>query len=108
MAKKKNSSKKSGIFSALIRATSSVWRLISKIIGTFWCVKSNQAKSCDTLGFYNESDSCCRTHANCPFYIESKGKDYSFKWNGMHTLSHCECDAIVNHFKNFVFNVKSL
>ena len=34
MAKKKNSSKKSGIFSALIRAISSVWRLISKIIGS--------------------------------------------------------------------------
>lgn len=65
--------------------------------GTNWCGSGNQAQGCDDLGQYKEADKCCRKHDNCPLYLTSESKNYGFKWTGLYTISHCECDVLVNN-----------
>lgn len=60
--------------------------------GTKWCGYENVAENMDDLGVHNLTDSCCRTHDHCPYYIdrfETKFHYYNFHpW----TVSHCSCD----------------
>lgn len=67
--------------------------------GTNWCGSDNRAVNCDDLGDYFESDKCCRKHDNCPLYLARESRNFGFKWNGLYTLSYCECDVIVRSIK---------
>lgn len=86
----------------LLKKSLGVDRVLNKkslfiLPGTNWCGSGHRATSCDDLGDYAESDKCCRKHDNCPLYLISESRNYGFKWNGLYTMSHCECDVIVRN-----------
>lgn len=63
--------------------------------GCVWCGSGNIANSCDHLGIYNETDSCCREHDSCPYTFVANQDAYNgFKSNKLYTVSHCECDTM--------------
>ena len=39
-----------------------------------------------------------KNHDLCPLYFLKDNKKYGYKYNNFVTLSHCECDKIVNIF----------
>jgi len=49
---------------------------------TKWCGAGNKGKN----------------HDLCPLYFLKDNKKYGYKYNNFVTLSHCECDKIVNIF----------
>ncbi|XP_008551138.1 phospholipase A2-like [Microplitis demolitor] len=73
--------------------------------GTHWCGPGNAASDFDDLGLFNKTDSCCRTHDNCPDDIlagESLGPLIN---DGIFTRSSCSCDQ---EFFHCLKKVKSL
>lgn len=44
-----------------------------------------------------------KNHDLCPLYFLKDNKKYGYKYNQFATLSHCECDKIVNIYFNTLF-----
>ena len=61
--------------------------------GTNWCGAGDRASGgYEDLGEHAATDSCCREHDHCPYYISGFKTKYNF-WNyRFHTLSHCTCE----------------
>ncbi|XP_055613793.1 uncharacterized protein LOC129760216 isoform X2 [Uranotaenia lowii] len=69
--------------------------------GTVWCGDGNHAKSENDIGFFYQTDNCCRAHDLCPMSIDAGGRYDRLKNNGYFTRSHCDCDkAFFNCLKN--------
>ncbi|XP_044009107.1 phospholipase A2-like [Aphidius gifuensis] len=77
-------------FGDLLNQFSSVFHAIYP--GTEWCGSGNIAPTNDSLGPFNKTDACCRSHDQCFSNInagESKGRLLN---NGFFTRSNCLCD----------------
>ncbi|XP_023234369.1 phospholipase A2-like isoform X2 [Centruroides sculpturatus] len=59
--------------------------------GTKWCGAGNKSDGGD-LGYFNDTDRCCRRHDSCPDSIKSKATKYGLRNNESTTMSHCDCD----------------
>ncbi|XP_069135846.1 group 3 secretory phospholipase A2-like [Argopecten irradians] len=60
--------------------------------GTKWCGLDNKASSYDDLGEHRATDSCCRTHDHCPYFIDHFETKYHYRNPYPWTLSYCDCD----------------
>lgn len=60
--------------------------------GTKWCGRGNIAKNYDDLGPFAATDSCCRTHDQCPEGIAVGETFKNLTNNGAGTMSACHCD----------------
>ncbi|OWF48093.1 uncharacterized protein LOC110453547 [Mizuhopecten yessoensis] len=60
--------------------------------GTKWCGLSNIATSYDDLGEHRATDSCCRTHDHCPYFIDHFETKYNYRNPYPWTMSYCDCD----------------
>ncbi|XP_043910336.1 protein PROCA1 [Protopterus annectens] len=63
--------------------------------GTLWCGAGNNAESYDHLGEFVETDKCCRTHDACPHVIYPFSYAYGYRNLRWHTISHCDCDRVM-------------
>ncbi|CAB3365345.1 Hypothetical predicted protein [Cloeon dipterum] len=61
--------------------------------GTKWCGQGNIATSYADLGYYQETDMCCREHDYCPDFIPAGKTKYGLKNTAPYTRVHCACDA---------------
>ena len=61
---------------------------------TNWCGQGNVTKDCHHLGEDNETDACCREHDYCPYSYYGNIYHHGFRWFGLTTLRHCECDKM--------------
>lgn len=85
--------------------------------GTKWCGAGNNSDHVDNLGYFNDTDFCCRQHDHCDEIIEGKGTKYGLKNEDLTTMSHCNCDdrfysclkkvnsAVSNHVGRMFFNI---
>ncbi|XP_062700569.1 uncharacterized protein LOC115264855 isoform X4 [Aedes albopictus] len=73
--------------------------------GTVWCGDGNQAKSENDIGFFYQTDVCCRAHDLCPTAISAGEQFNRLKNNGYFTRSHCDCDK---QFYNCLKNANTL
>ncbi|XP_055526022.1 uncharacterized protein LOC129718867 isoform X2 [Wyeomyia smithii] len=73
--------------------------------GTVWCGDGNQAKSENDIGFFYQTDVCCRAHDLCPMSIAAGEQFNRLRNNGYFTRSHCDCDK---QFYNCLKNANSL
>ncbi|XP_053681680.1 uncharacterized protein LOC128732455 [Sabethes cyaneus] len=73
--------------------------------GTVWCGDGNQAKSENDIGFFYQTDVCCRAHDLCPLSIAAGEQFNRLRNNGYFTRSHCDCDK---QFYNCLKNANSL
>lgn len=60
--------------------------------GTRWCGPGNTATEYDQLGFYNDTDKCCRDHDHCE-NIGSGESKYNLTNDDPFTRLHCRCDS---------------
>ncbi|XP_064639868.1 uncharacterized protein LOC135495330 [Lineus longissimus] len=60
--------------------------------GTKWCGADNVAEHYHDLGTENATDSCCREHDHCNYFINAFDKKYNYQSLRPHTIVHCECD----------------
>lgn len=60
--------------------------------GTKWCGLGNKADNYADLGKFKDTDSCCRAHDQCPYFIDHFETKYNFHNPYPWTLSHCDCD----------------
>ncbi|KAJ8312943.1 hypothetical protein KUTeg_010316 [Tegillarca granosa] len=68
--------------------------------GTKWCGYENIAKNESDLGEHRATDSCCRTHDHCPYFIDRWQTKYNYRNPYPWTLSYCGCDnALYNCLK---------
>lgn len=69
--------------------------------GTKWCGYENIAKNESDLGEHRATDSCCRTHDHCPYFIDRWQTKYNYRNPYPWTLSYCGCDnALYNCLKS--------
>ncbi|XP_060084805.1 uncharacterized protein LOC132564142 [Ylistrum balloti] len=61
--------------------------------GTKWCGLDNKATSYDDLGEHRATDSCCRTHDHCPYFIDHFETKYHYRNPYPWTMSYCNCDT---------------
>ncbi|XP_058811550.1 uncharacterized protein LOC131676501 [Topomyia yanbarensis] len=73
--------------------------------GTVWCGDGNQAKSENDIGFFYQTDVCCRAHDLCPMTIAAGDQFDRLRNNGFFTRSHCDCDK---QFYNCLKNANTL
>ncbi|XP_055844984.1 phospholipase A2-like [Episyrphus balteatus] len=60
--------------------------------GTVWCGIGNLASNSQVLGYFAQTDSCCRTHDKCMLTIPPGSTKFGLKNDGYFTRSHCSCD----------------
>ncbi|XP_045465211.1 phospholipase A2-like isoform X2 [Harmonia axyridis] len=60
--------------------------------GTKWCGTGDIADNYNDLGKLWKTDSCCRTHDQCPFIINGGETKYNLSNTSFHTKLHCSCD----------------
>ncbi|XP_044267255.1 phospholipase A2-like isoform X2 [Tribolium madens] len=60
--------------------------------GTKWCGIGDVAISYHDLGFFKETDLCCREHDSCLEYISVKDSLHGITNKNLFTVSHCNCD----------------
>lgn len=60
--------------------------------GTKWCGDGNTARSYQDVGVLFKTDSCCRDHDKCSYYIPSHQTKHGLYNDGHWTRSHCDCD----------------
>ncbi|XP_034048280.1 group 3 secretory phospholipase A2-like [Thalassophryne amazonica] len=60
--------------------------------GTLWCGDGHKAPSYSDLGFFSETDICCREHDLCEHNIPSFHSDFGLFNTNLFTISHCDCD----------------
>lgn len=60
--------------------------------GTKWCGPGNTASDYNQLGYYNETDKCCRDHDHCDA-IGSGEEKYNLTNDDAFTRLHCRCDS---------------
>ncbi|KAG7210166.1 hypothetical protein KM043_011726 [Ampulex compressa] len=65
---------------------------IKIVPGTKWCGDGSEATHENDLGFFTETDKCCRKHDQCADYILAKSWKYGLKNNYSFTSSECQCD----------------
>ncbi|XP_033210063.1 uncharacterized protein LOC117168481 [Belonocnema kinseyi] len=60
--------------------------------GTLWCGAGNKAKSDEEIGFFKDTDVCCRDHDHCRSAITAGRSSEGLRNDGIFTRSHCDCD----------------
>ncbi|XP_057684994.1 uncharacterized protein LOC130911202 [Corythoichthys intestinalis] len=65
--------------------------------GTLWCGPGNMADHYDQLGKFKKTDSCCRTHDNCPHVIHAFSTKYGYTNFKFHSICHCDCDEALKN-----------
>ncbi|XP_043282216.1 phospholipase A2 isozymes PA3A/PA3B/PA5-like isoform X2 [Venturia canescens] len=60
--------------------------------GTKWCGNGDRAIDDKDLGYFRETDKCCREHDKCSMDIKGKETKYGLTNPDMFTRSHCDCD----------------
>ncbi|XP_072764175.1 phospholipase A2-like [Anoplolepis gracilipes] len=60
--------------------------------GTKWCGNGDDAKDYNDLGFFNNTDACCRAHDNCKSDLSAGATKANLINNGLFTRSACTCD----------------
>lgn len=61
--------------------------------GTNWCGPHNRvARSHTSLGYFLDTDKCCRMHDRCRISILGLQRKYDLRNSRPYTLSHCRCD----------------
>lgn len=64
----------------------------ASIAGTQWCGSGARAEYAADLGTSSETDSCCREHDQCPYFIEGMSRRFNYFNYMPYTMSYCECD----------------
>lgn len=60
--------------------------------GTKWCGNGDKASNDEDLGYFRETDACCREHDKCPTNIAGRETKYGLTNPDATTRSHCDCD----------------
>ncbi|XP_043466394.1 phospholipase A2-like [Leptopilina heterotoma] len=60
--------------------------------GTLWCGAGDVATNEEELGYFRETDYCCRNHDNCQNKIYPGHTNYGLSNVGLFVRSHCTCD----------------
>ncbi|XP_012541362.2 phospholipase A2 [Monomorium pharaonis] len=69
--------------------------------GTRWCGDGDIARDEDDLGFFKDTDACCRAHDNCKNDLLAGETEVNIINNGIFTRSACTCDfGFYNCLKN--------
>lgn len=61
--------------------------------GTLWCGQGNLAENYHDLGYFNETDACCRDHDYCDDIIRPGRTKYNLANPYRITRLHCKCDS---------------
>ncbi|XP_063992015.1 phospholipase A2 large subunit-like [Diachasmimorpha longicaudata] len=60
--------------------------------GTKWCGKGDVAENDHDLGWFEQTDFCCRNHDKCPHYVAGGDTKYGLRNDGSITIAECKCD----------------
>ncbi|XP_055863257.1 phospholipase A2-like isoform X3 [Biomphalaria glabrata] len=60
--------------------------------GTKWCGDGSLAVNYTDLGFYNDTDICCREHDHCDEFILPGKSKYGILNDQQYTICSCDCD----------------
>lgn len=67
-------------------------RLRAIFPGTLWCGDGDIAQEATDLGYFNNTDLCCREHDKCFAGIAASEERFGLTNSGVFTRSHCDCD----------------
>merc|ERR1712198_591487 len=62
--------------------------------GTKWCGPGHGAKNYTELGYYRNTDLCCRAHDHCNVTIRPNETKFHYKNTKLWRLSNCECEEV--------------
>ncbi|XP_045464716.1 phospholipase A2-like isoform X2 [Harmonia axyridis] len=60
--------------------------------GTKWCGKGDIARGEEDLGLFKKTDACCRTHDNCPDFMNGHQTVHNLTNPNFFTRLSCDCD----------------
>ncbi|XP_015109152.1 phospholipase A2 large subunit [Diachasma alloeum] len=60
--------------------------------GTKWCGKGDVAENDHDLGWFEQTDECCRDHDKCPNYVAGGETKFGLHNEGSITIAECKCD----------------
>ncbi|XP_053597740.1 phospholipase A2-like [Microplitis demolitor] len=60
--------------------------------GTKWCGSGSIAENYNDLGYFRETDACCRMHDHCDETIEAMQTRHGLTNPSYYTRVHCSCD----------------
>ncbi|XP_059144386.1 uncharacterized protein LOC131931558 [Physella acuta] len=60
--------------------------------GTHWCGADNTADHYNDMGYFHDTDACCRDHDHCGLCISSGETKHNIRNNKIYTICSCECD----------------
>ncbi|XP_011309464.1 phospholipase A2 large subunit-like [Fopius arisanus] len=60
--------------------------------GTKWCGKGDVAEDKHDLGWFEQTDECCKNHDGCPNYVAGGETRFGLHNSGLITIAECKCD----------------